>query len=257
MKHDIRNNIEIILVEPGEPGNIGSACRAMNNMGFIHLGLVKPVPYKVSAAFRFAWNSHEILNNAREYPDIKTAIRDKGFVVAMSTRKGKERGHFYPLNECTSEIHDMASKTKVAVLFGCESWGLTNQDLQYANKIAKIHTADRFTSLNLAQAVLVTCYELLCSGGTPEDIAPSPALSEDLELCYEHVESVIRQVGYGTTKGDPCLPDIIMKILRKIAGRALLEPREVKMIRGLCSQVEASIHGYKAREKKDKHSTDE
>jgi len=249
MKKAIRDNIEIILVEPAEPGNIGSTARAMNNMGFLNLGLVKPAPYRVPEAYKFAWNSHDILDNARVYPDIPEAVRDKGFVVAMSTRRGKERGHFELMNEFVNDIHQRASKARVAILFGCESWGLTNEDLVYANRVVRIYTAPRFSSLNLAQAVLITCYELLCSGGVPPDERPKPASGEELEKCFTHIESVLHLMGYGT-RGTRLLPQNIIKLIRRAAGRAVLDAREVRMIRGLCSQVEKMKDGFKLRKKK-------
>lgn len=248
MKKKTRNNIEIILVEPSEPGNIGAAARAMNNMGFLNLGIVKGVEHKVSEAYKFAWNSHDILENAKIYPSIKEAVKNKGFVVAMSCRKGKDRGHFEILNDYVSEIHQMALKTKVAILFGCESWGLTNEDLLYANRVVSIYTATRFSSLNLAQAVLVTCYEILCSEGIVVDERPKPADRDDLEKCYDHIEKVLNILGYGL-RGDRLLPKNIMKSVRRTTGKACLDPKEVKMLRGLCSQVEKLAEGYKLRDK--------
>ena len=129
MKLELRNQIENILVEPGHPGNIGSAARAMNNMGFTHLGLVNPVNPKDSDAYRMGWNSHEILDKANIYPDLPSALKDKGFVVIMSTRRGKDRGHFETLPDFVPEIYQMAAKTKVALLFGRESIGMKNEEL--------------------------------------------------------------------------------------------------------------------------------
>ena len=242
MKQEVRNNIEIILVEPAEPGNIGAAARAMNNMGFVHLGLVKPVPFKVSDAYKFAWNSQDIIDNAKEYKDIPEAVKDKGFVVAMSRRSSKDRGHLEVISDFVSEIHRMALKTKVGILFGCESYGLTNEDLLYANRIVKIHTASRFSSLNLAQAVLITCHEMLGSEGMVPDEVPEPAKSDELEMCYEHIERVLYKIGYGT-KGDRFLPQNIIRNLRRLAGRAVLDGYELQMVRGLCTQVEKALEG--------------
>lgn len=248
MKKKARDHIEIILVEPSEPGNIGASARAMNNMGFARLGLVKPVPFLVPEAMRFAWNSHDLLENARVYPDLREAVRDKQFVVAMSTRRGKERGHFERLDEFSEEIHRRAEKSRVAILFGCESWGLTNEDLVYANRVVRIHTASRFTSLNLSQAVMVTCYELLCSGGVPPETRPRPASGEELEQCFEHMERVLYLMGYGA-RGTRLLPRNIIRLVRRAAGRAVLDSREVRMLRGLCSQVEKMKEGFTPRKR--------
>ena len=244
MKPQLRDNIEIILVEPSQPGNIGASARAMHNMGFSNLGLVKPVEFKVSEAYKFAWNSHEILEGANVYQNVAEAVKDKSFVVAMSARKGKERGFFEPLSEYAQNIHEETKRGKVGILFGCESWGLTNEDLKYANRIVYIQTAGSYTSLNLAQAVLITVYELFSSSAQEILARPKAATGEDVEQCFSHIEKILNLMGY-QEKGDPNLSRNIMKLMRKAAGRAILEPREVRMMRGLCSQVEKIINGFK------------
>lgn len=241
MKIDLRKNIEIILVQPGQPGNIGATCRAMNNMGFENLGLVKPVDYKVPEAYKFAWNSHHILESSKVYDSIAEAVKDKGFVIAMSCRTGKFRGHFENLHEISPEISTYAEKSKVAILFGCESWGLTNEDLTYANRVVKICTAAKYPSLNLAQAVLVTCYELLRTDINIQEERPAPADGRELANCFEHAEKVLAAIGYGK-KGDHSLAASILKAFKRIAGRAVLDPREVRMIRGVCSQIEGALN---------------
>lgn len=252
MKAEDRNNVEIILVEPAEPGNIGSAARAMHNMGFSRMGLVNPVEYKVSDTYRLAWNSRDIIDNAKVYSSLREAVADKGFVVGMSTRLGKNRGHIELLNEFVPEMAKMASKTSMAILFGRESWGLTNEELEFANRIVRIHTAGDYTSLNLAQAVLVTCYQMLCAEGVISDERPAPAPHENIEKCFEHIEKVLRKIGYGTIKGDPCIIETIMHTVRKMSGRLTLEPVEVRMIRGVCSQTEVALEGFKDMTEKGK-----
>ncbi|MBN2145141.1 MAG: hypothetical protein JW774_11005 [Candidatus Aureabacteria bacterium] len=237
MNQKTRDQIEIILVGPEEPGNIGAAARAMHNTGFFKLGLVNPVEYKVPDAWRMAWGSKEILEKASVYPDIPSAVSGKGYVVAMSKRSSKDRGHFELLNDFVQEIHQVALKTKVAILFGRESCGLLNEEILYANRCVRIHTAGHFSSLNLAQAVLITCYELLCSDDVKADDRPLPATHQHLEQCYEHISTVLWKIGYGE-RGERLLPENIVRVIRQLAGRALPDEREVKMIRGLCSQVE-------------------
>lgn len=256
MKQEIRNNIEIILVEPAEPGNIGSTARAMNNMGFPNLGLVNPVEFHVSDTYRLAWNSRHIIDNAKVYKTIEEAVADKQFVVAMSTRTGKDRGYIEILNEFAPEIHKIAHTAKTAILFGRESWGLTNDELKHANRIVRIHTAGEFTSLNLAQSVLVTCYELLCSEGVVPDERPAPATRQQVEDCFTHIEKTLKKIGYGEIKGDPCIVETIMHNIRKMAGRVVIEPVEARMIRGICSQVEAALNGFEPVVKENGNDTE-
>ncbi len=247
MNPELRDNVQIVLVEPSQPGNIGASARAMHNMGFKNLGLVKPVEFKVPEAYKFAWNSHDILDQANVYQSVAEAVRDSCFVIAMSARKGKERGFFEPLNEYAKEVQKEARQGKISILFGCESWGLTNDDLKYANRIVCIQTAGLYTSLNLAQAVLITVYELFSSSSAQNiQTRPKPATGEEINNCFLHIEKVLNLMGY-QEKGDPNLPRNIIKLMRKASGRAVLEPREVRMMRGLCSQVEKIINGYQPR----------
>jgi len=247
MKPELRENIEIVLVEPSQPGNIGASARAMHNMGFKNLGLVKPVDFKVSEAYKFAWNSQDILDQANVYQSVSDAVKDSNFVIAMSARKGKERGFFEPLHEYAKEVNEETKRGKVSILFGCESWGLTNDDLKYANRIVCIQTAGLYTSLNLAQAVLITVYELFSASASQNVSArPKAATGEEINNCFLHIEKILNLMGY-QEKGDPNLPRNIIKLMRKASGRAILEPREVRMMRGLCSQVEKIINGHKSR----------
>jgi tRNA/rRNA methyltransferase len=158
-------------------------------------------------------------------------------VIALSNRTSKGRGHFELLNDFVPEIHQQAMKTKVAILFGRESCGLLNEEIFYANRCIRIHTAGHFSSLNLSQAVLVTCYELLCSEGVTPDDRPSPASNDNLEQCYKHITEVLWKIGYGA-RGERLHPDNLLKVIRQLAGRALPDEREIKMLRGICSQVE-------------------
>ena len=244
MKKSVRDNIEIILVKPEQSGNIGSVARAMNNMGFRHLGLVSPAADHLCLdATKMAWNSHELLKNATVYATLPEALKNKAFVVATSTRLGKDRGHFGSLQEKISHIHACAKESSVAILFGCESHGLENDDLILANQVVRIHTAGQYTSLNLSQAALIVCYELLRSEDAHLSITPpKPVSNEELEQCFVHVESTLAKLGYGV-KGERLLPENILNVVRRLAGRALPTGLEVQMIRGLCSQVEKALSG--------------
>ncbi len=250
MKKHVRDNIEIILVKPEQSGNIGSVARAMNNMGFRHLGLVTPAADHLCLdATKMAWNSHELLKGATVYATLQEALKNKGLVIATSTRPGKDRGHFAALQEKIPDIYAYAKNSLVAILFGCESHGLENEDLLLANQVLRIHTAGHYTSLNLSQAVLIVCYELLHAEHPPVTkpqalclTPPKPASHQELEQCFTHIEITLTKLGYGV-KGDRLLPENIIHVMRRLLGRVLPTGLEVQMIRGLCSQVEKALNG--------------
>jgi TrmH family RNA methyltransferase len=244
------DNIEIILVKPESSGNIGSVARAMNNMGFTRLGLISPAADHLCLdAIKMAWNSHALLKNATLYATLPEALKNKVFVVATSTRLGKDRGHFSALEDKILELRTCAKNHDVAILFGCESHGLENEDLLLANQVVRINTAGHYPSLNLAQAVLIVCYELLRAENKSKKTANAvhgasckPALNQELEQCFTHIESTLAKLGYGV-KGDRLLPEKIIPVIRRFLGRAHPTGLEVQMIRGLCSQVEKALSG--------------
>lgn len=242
MRAKQRNLIEMILVEPESHGNIGSTARAMNNMGFKHLGLVNPPEdFTTGDAYKMAWKSLDILNTAKTYSSIQDAIQDKRLVIAMTRRKGKDRGRFYTLAETLPLLHQVTDNGgKIAVLFGRESKGLLNEELQYADRYVRIPTANVFGSLNLAQAVLLTCYDIFSFDHHEEEESHFPASRETVEMFYTHLETVLGKIGYGA-RGSRLHPDRLIKKYRKILGRALPDYKEVQMLRGMCSQIEKAL----------------
>jgi len=145
------------------------------------------------------------------------------------------------------EISSISDRNRVAILFGREDKGLLNEHLNECDYILKIPQAVKYPSLNLAQSVMVVCYELLMAGGVERDFLPTLATRTQLERMYAHVRSTIDALGYGRRK---LLPDRIMEYTRKILGRATLTPTECSMVRGLCTQIERSIRPEERRKKK-------
>lgn len=232
-------NISIVLVEPKEPGNIGSCCRAMKNMGITSLRLVNPVPYLVPDTFRLCYGADDLVQAAVTYTDLKSALADTSFSVGTTRRKGKHRKPVYWLSEVLPEITSYSQKNRVAIVFGRETKGLSNDELALCSAQVSIPTRNDFPTLNLAQSVLLVCYELFLTKHPPEKTIHTFVPQGELEQMYDHVCTVLTLLGYNN-KGRG-LHTRILAALKRIFKRSSLEPAEVKMIHGLCSQIELKL----------------
>ncbi len=158
--------IAIVLVEPREPGNIGAAARAMANMGLSRLVLVRPPEHRVPEAFRMALAARPILESAEVVDDLGQALAGFGLVAGTTRRPGAgRRGRVTP-RQFAAELPVVAAANDVAILFGREESGLTNDQLQYCQRLVTIPSSDGFGSLNLAQAVLTIAYEIFLVAAT-------------------------------------------------------------------------------------------
>ena len=233
----IRDNLQMVLVKPRHVGNIGSTARAMKNMGFSSLVLVDPAPYDVPETFMMGWNSEDTIRKAKVFPDLKKALAGCHLVIGTTRRKGKARDNQFVLEDLLDEMIAVAKNGKVAVLFGTESTGLLNSELQECHKICFLDTHGAFGSLNLAQAVLVVCYEL--HKKIRKDISrKSLRLAEKghLDHMYQHINETLDRLGYDI-KGNRPLREQILKRIRTVFSRSLLERKDVQMVRGLCQQI--------------------
>ncbi len=240
-----RDNIHFVLVEPREPGNIGASARAVKNMGFKNLELVNP-PERFAEGHDFwlACHAQEVLKEARVYKDFKDAIGDKALVVGTTRRIGKKRGLFFPVEEAVQRIRIAAEKNPVAVLFGREDRGLTNEEVEECGFLLYIPTNEDAPSLNLAQAVLIVAYELSKAMFKAE--MPELVPYKELQALFGHIRKTLRLLEY-IPRGDLDMEARIMRNLKHLIGRSGLAPWEVRMLHGICSQIERKIReGYRA-----------
>ncbi|MCD6459267.1 RNA methyltransferase [bacterium] len=231
------DNIYIVLVEPKQPGNIGSCCRAMKNMGITSLRLVNPVPYLVPETFKLCYGADDLVHNAAIYTDLKSAVSDAGFVVGFTRRKGKNRKPVYWLEEVLPDIINHSQNNKIALVFGRESKGLFNDELRLCHAQAAIPTKLKFPTLNLSQAVLMVCYELFICRHSPDPTVLQFLPQGETEQMYTHIKSTLSLMEY-KKKGSNDLPKRILNTLRRIFNRSGLERQETQMIHGLCSRIE-------------------
>jgi len=233
------SRIAIVLVEPREPGNVGAAARAMANMGLSRLILVNPADHLTFPAYRMALGGKEILERAKVCSSLSEALEGCGFVVGTTRRERNARTEMHTPRSAAVEITQAARKNSVAVLFGREDRGLTNDEVERCQRVVTVPTAPGNPSINLSQAVVVLAYEIFLAGGEGAVAAQSPpprtlADQEKLEGLYAHMEEVLLMIDY--LHGNN--PKHMMRVFREVFGRAGLSEREVQALRGIFHQVE-------------------
>ncbi len=237
------NSINIILVRPKFPENIGAVARAMKNMGLHRLAIVNGCSPLHMNAYKLASGAEEILERAEEYFTIGEAISDMGCVVGMTSREGKERSPLLTPRALIQKIEAVSKNTPIALVFGSEKEGLMNDELSQCHLFVKIPSSEAFPSLNLAQAVMILCYEIFQASGEAEEHLPPLAASGSLERMFEHMEQTLIRVGFL----NPRYPKRMMRALRKIFGKSQMDEREVRILRGIWSQVNTAL-GPKIKE---------
>jgi len=223
------NRFSIVLVNPKRSANVGACARAMNCMGFNDLVLVSPRCQIDRFAFHLATGSGRILEEARLFGDLKESLKGYGLVVGTTRRKGKRRHNFLSPRDLVQDISARYSRSKIAVLFGPEDYGLSREELQNCQYLVEIPTDQGFGSLNLSQAVMTICYELhmglVDSSIKPDDEYPLP---HELDRMNEVLEETFRLIGFRGRKETHDLSGHFKEIL----ARALLRKWEMKMVMG-------------------------
>lgn len=228
-------NLAIVLTQPQIPENIGSAARAMNNMGLNRLILVAPKNCDLSRIVKTATGSSiDIIEEIEVYEDLDEALGPFEYVVGTTARLGAQRPAMTQPRRLASDLIPISQNNRVALLFGPEDCGLSNDQLRYCHTIASIPTAD-FPSLNLAQAVMIVCYEIFMAGR--ENVPKSqPRLANKFELegMYNHLRDVLMTIGFL----NPQNPEHWMLNVRRFLSRLSLRAGEVRLIRGICRQMD-------------------
>jgi len=228
-------NIAVILVKPQIPENIGAVARAMNNMGIRQLILVAPKNCDLSRVLKTATgNSIDVVEEMEVFDDLRKALEPFSYVVGTTARIGSNRPAMTQPRKLALDLIPLSHANRIAILFGPEDRGLSNEHLRYCHSIATIPTA-RFSSLNLAHSVMIVCYEIFLASKniTPESV-PRLANKFELEGMYDHVKEVCMKIGFI----DPQNPEHWMLNLRRFLSRISLRAREVRIIRGMCRQID-------------------
>ncbi len=229
-------HISIVLHRPRYPENIGAAARAMRNMGLRQLIVVEPESLDLSKILKMATHAAiGVVETMKIAEDLKTVLSPYQYVVGTTARLGRQRR---PVVQTPAKLAEtlisVSCQNQVAIVFGPEDRGLTNEDLRYCHALLNIPTAD-FSSLNLAQAVMVVCYELFLAGTkTPSAKSPRLASRHELDSMYEQLKDILVRISFI----NPENPDYWMSSLRHFFTRLQLRAREVSIIRGICRQID-------------------
>jgi len=227
-------NVAIVLHRTRHPENIGAAARAICNMGIGQLVVVDPQNCDLTKICRLA--THASLNVVEQMEvcdTLEEALADFNFVVGTTARLGGQRKVVSSPAKLGPKLFSISQGNRIAILFGPEDRGLTNVDIRFCDILVNIPTAE-FSSLNLAQAVMIMCYELFSfSCGKPGEFAPRLANRYELEAMYEQLKDVLTRVSFI----NPDNPDYFMNNLRHFFSRMQLRAKEVRIVRGICRQI--------------------
>lgn len=233
-------NIRIILVNTSHTGNIGSTARAMKTMGLSNLYLVDPVKEPDGQASALAAGAGDVLANAKIVSTLEEAVKDCGLVVGTSARS---RTHSWPMlgpRDCGEKLVQEVANYPVALVFGRENSGLTNEELQQCHFHMCIPANPEYSSLNLAAAVQTLCYEIRMAYLSRESypsIEEEYPLNEDLERFYVHLESTLEQTSFIRKSH----PGVVMTKLRRLFNRARPESQELNILRGILASIDKSV----------------
>lgn len=235
--------VKVVLVGTTHSGNIGSAARAMKVMGLSQMVLVDPQCQVDAQAIALAAGASEIALNAQIYPTLEAAVADCGLVVGTSARSRTLEWPMLEPRECGEKLISEANQHSVAMVFGRERTGLTNDELQLCHYHVCVPANPEYSSLNLAMAVQLLSYEVRMAYLALQQSSQSSTLQEEyprhqeLERFYAHLEQVIMQTEFISAQQ----PGQVMNKLRRMFTRARLEAQEINILRGILTSVQKSI----------------
>jgi tRNA/rRNA methyltransferase len=241
----VLHKIRIVLSHTSHPGNIGATARAMKTMGLSRLTLVNPQSFPDAEAIARAVGADDILEQALVCKNLDAALANSVFAVAVSARQRSLGPEPLQARQAAPELLAQTADGEVCLLFGNETAGLSNAEVQRCQRTVFIPANPDYTSLNLGSAVQLLCYELRLAAfaGNPPVVskavpfASPPATHDDIERFYAHLERVMIHTEFL----DPRQPKRLLPKLRRLFGRAELERDEINILRGILDAVERKI----------------
>lgn len=229
------DNIGIVLKQPRYSENIGAAARAMRNMGLRRLVVIDPENYDPNKALKLATHfASDIIDNTRICSDLREALSPFNYVVGATARLGKQRQVVHTPSKLAKKLIPISIENRIAMLFGPEDKGLSNEDIRYCHELVNIPTSG-FSSLNLAQAVMIMCYAFFTEGrDVKQEFTPKLASRHELDGMYDQLRDILIRISFI----NPENPDYWMNNLRHFFTRLQLRAKDVNIIRGLCRQVD-------------------
>ena len=239
MDNSFVENIRVVMVETTHPGNIGAAARAMKAMGYKNLYLVKPKIYPNAEATARAAGADDILTRAVVCGSLEEALQGCVTVVASSARPRAISSPVFTPREYALKLSEKTRLGPVALVFGRESSGLSNEELEHCNVILQIPTNPDFSSLNVASAIQILCYEFIqgmpfCDAENTDREKVQLATSDEMKYFYDHLQQSMIDVGFL----NPEQPRKLMRRLKSLFNRAHLDENEVSILRGFLAAVQ-------------------
>lgn len=261
------DHITIVLHQPRFPENIGATARAAWNMGLSRLVVVNPEDTDWERMCKLSTHAaRELLEQMHRFETLSEALAPFQYIIGTTARLGGQRKSVVSPWEAAKTVHRLGRQNRIALLFGPEDRGLSNEELRFCHETVHIPSVDA-RSLNLAQAVLILCYEILLAhqnetdqslaGGAPEVLRPDleivslPARNTELPLAtsfelegmYQHLSEALQLMDFLDKQN----PELWMMSLRRFFSRIGLYSNEVRMIRGVCRQLKWFITTYRPR----------
>jgi tRNA/rRNA methyltransferase len=236
---DALSRVRVVLSRPSHPANIGSAARALKTMGLGDLRIVAPRRYPDPEATALASGATDVLEAAPVCATLEDALSDVVLAAGFSSRSRDLSHPPLALREAAPSILEAAARGPVALVFGNETYGLTNEELGRCQLLVAIPANPAYASLNLAAAVQVACYELATASGgeVPSGPERTPATVEEIEALHAHFEAAMVESGFL----DPEQPKRLMERMRRLFARARLEREEAKFLRGMLAAFEKKM----------------
>jgi tRNA/rRNA methyltransferase len=232
-----------VLVRPKSAGNIGSAARALKNMGFGDLRMVAPeASSKDNVAHAMAVHANDVLAQAKTFATLGEAVEDCHLTVGTTCRGGLYREAVRPLREAALELAEASSANRVALIFGPEDTGLTNRELKFCQQLITIPTSSAYASINLAQAIILCAYELRMALASESRASTEPrqfASATDVDAAMERMKQALLAIGFLPEEN----PEHLMFALRGIFGRSGLTSRELEIINGIAKHTKWAAEG--------------
>ncbi len=228
------DHLAIVLHRPRFSENIGAAARAACNMGVSRLIVVDPRRYELERVLSLSTHAAgDLVDRIEIASDLKSALSPFGYVVGTTARVGNQRKGLLSPREMAERIIPISAENHVAFVFGPEDRGLTNDDLTLCHGLVHIPTAD-FSSINLAQSVMIVAYELFQARRDEKSPAvPRLATRHELDGMYDQLRDILARIHYI----NPEHPDYWMSRIRRFCTRMELRAAEVSIIRGICRQI--------------------
>lgn len=241
----MKPSLRIVLVNTTHAGNVGGVARAMKNMGLSELYLVQPCKFRTYDGYARASGANDIIDSATVCDDLPSALAGCTHVYGTSARSRSLEWEDCTARQCAEQVSELGGEARVAIVFGRERSGLTNEELALCHRRVHIPSNPAFSSLNLAAAVQLLAYEMRVALESETPAGPAdvvrkedePAPADDMERFYGHLESAL----VGLEFLDPQNPRQLMRRLRKLYQRAHPTRSELAILRGMLTATDKAV----------------